>query len=140
MARTTQEALDGSREKTMRIAIVENTALNRVSMSSGGALDITHYDFTARAAQDKMRHITGSSEPDVIIGSDKDRNRGGRKKDKDHIEFLRAVRGAGCARPILRAQADARSELGTEVCSEHHGHDGNEDFSGRSVHVRVGCV
>ena len=33
-------------------------------------------------------HITGSSEPDVIIGSDKDRNRGCKKKDKDHIEFL----------------------------------------------------
>ena len=35
-----------------------------------------------------MRHIIGSSEPDVIIGSDKDRNRGCKKKDKDHIEFL----------------------------------------------------
>ena len=34
-----------------------------------------------------MRHINGSSEPDVI-GSDKDRNRGCKKKDKDHIEFL----------------------------------------------------
>ena len=35
-----------------------------------------------------MRHIIGSSEPHVIIGSDKDRNRGCKKKDKDHIEFL----------------------------------------------------
>ena len=85
---TTQEALDGSREKTMRIANVDNNSLNWVSISSGGALDMTHCDFSARAARDKMRHIIGSSEPDVIIGSDKDRNLGCRKKDKDHIVFL----------------------------------------------------
>ena len=35
-----------------------------------------------------MRHIIGSCEPDVIIGSDNDRNRGCRKKDKDHTEFF----------------------------------------------------
>ena len=35
-----------------------------------------------------MRHIAGSSKQDVIIGSDKDRNRGCKKKDKDHIVFL----------------------------------------------------
>ena len=67
VAVTTQEALDGSRGETMRIANAENNAVNWVSIS---------------------RHIIGSSEPDVIIGSDKDRNRGCRKKDKDHIEFL----------------------------------------------------
>ena len=43
---TTQEALDWSREKTMRIANVENNALNWVSISSGGALDMTHCDFS----------------------------------------------------------------------------------------------
>ena len=35
-----------------------------------------------------MRHIIGSSEPDVIVGSGKDQNRECRKKDKDHIECL----------------------------------------------------
>ena len=84
---TTHEALDGSRVKTMRIANVENNALNFVSISSGGALDTTHCDFSPRAARDEMRHIIASSEPDVIIGSDKDRNRGCRKKDKDHKNF-----------------------------------------------------
>ena len=57
----------------MIIANVENSALNWVSMSSAGALDMTHCDFSATAARDEMRHIIGSSEPDVIIGSDKDR-------------------------------------------------------------------
>ena len=41
-----------------------------------------------RPAQDEMRHIIGSSEPAVIIGSDRDRNRECRKKDRDHTEFL----------------------------------------------------
>ena len=37
---------------------------------------MTHCDFSARAARDEMRHIICSSEPDVIIGSDKDRTEG----------------------------------------------------------------
>ena len=49
---------------------------------------MTNCDFSERRARDEMRHIIGSSEPDVIIGSHKDRNRGCKKKDKDHIEFL----------------------------------------------------
>ena len=49
---------------------------------------MTHCDFSAKSARDEMRHIIGSSEPDVIIGSDRDQNRWCRKKDKDHIEFL----------------------------------------------------
>ena len=61
----TQEALDGSREKTMRITSVENNALKWVSFLSAGALDMTHCDFSARSARDEMRHIIGSSEPDV---------------------------------------------------------------------------
>ena len=69
----------------MRIA---NSALNWVLISPAGALDMTHCDISARAARDEMRHIIGSCEPDVIIGSDKDRNRGCRKKDKDHTEFF----------------------------------------------------
>ena len=36
---------------------------------------MTNCDFSERRARDEMRHIIGSSEPDVIIGSDKDRNR-----------------------------------------------------------------
>ena len=88
VAVTTQEASDGSREKTLRVANIENNSLNWVSISSAGALDMTNCDFSERPARDEMRHIIGSSEPDVIIGSDKDRNRGCKKKDKDHIEFL----------------------------------------------------
>ena len=88
VAVTTQEASDVSREKTMRVANVENKTLNWVSISSTGALDMTHCDFSERPARDEMRHIIGSSELDVIIGSDKDINRGCGKKVKDHIEFL----------------------------------------------------
>ena len=84
---TTQRALDGYREKTMRIANVENNTLNLVSISSARALDMTHCNFSVRSARDEMRHIIGSSEPDVIIGADKDQNRECRKKDKD-MEFL----------------------------------------------------
>ena len=72
VAVTTQEALDGSREETKRIANVENSALNWVSILSAGALDMTRCDFGVRSARDEMRHIIGSSEPDVIIGSDRD--------------------------------------------------------------------
>ena len=88
MAVTTQEALDGSCEKTKRIANVENSALNWVSISSAGELDVTRCGFSAKSARDEMRHVIGSSEPDVIIGSDRDQSRECRKKDKDHIEFL----------------------------------------------------
>ena len=91
VAVTMQEALDGSSEKTMRTASVENNTLNWVSISSGEALDMTHCDFSERRARDEMRHIIGSSEPDVIIGSDKGRNRGCRKKNKNHIISVRAA-------------------------------------------------
>ena len=53
---------------------------------------MTHCDFSVRSARDEMRHITGCSEPDVIIGSDKDREQeDARKSDKDHMEL--SVRG-----------------------------------------------
>ena len=55
----------------MRVANIENNSLNGVSISSAGALDMTNCDFSER----RVRHIIGSSEPDVISGSDKDRNR-----------------------------------------------------------------
>ena len=38
----TNEALDGYRKKTMRIASFENNTLNWVSSSSPGVLDMTH--------------------------------------------------------------------------------------------------
>ena len=82
----------------MRIANVENNALNWVSISSGGALDMTHCDFSGRPARDEMRHIIGSSELEVTIGSDRDRNRECRKKDRDHIEFLCELYEAQVAR------------------------------------------
>ena len=75
MAVTTQEALDGSCEKTMRIANVENSALNWVSISSAGEHDVTRCGFSAKSARDEVRHVIGSSEPDVIIGSDMDQSR-----------------------------------------------------------------
>ena len=34
---------------------------------------MTNCDTSERRARDEMRHIIGGSEPDVIIGSDKDR-------------------------------------------------------------------
>ena len=75
-----------------------------------------------------MRHIIGSSEPDVIIGSDRDRNRECRKKDRDHIEFLCDLYEAQVARGrILRARADISSELENEVRREDHGHARDEN-------------
>ena len=59
---TTQEALDGYREKTVRVAGVETNALNWVSISSAGAFDMTHCDFSAKLAREDMRHIMRSSE------------------------------------------------------------------------------
>ena len=45
-----------------------------------------------------MRHIIGSSEPDVIIGSDKDQDNGCKKKNKDHMEVLCELYEAQAAR------------------------------------------
>ena len=72
----------------MSVVNIENDSLNWVSISSAGALGMTNCDFSERRVQDEMRHIIRSSERDVIIGSDKDRNRRCKKEDKDHIEFL----------------------------------------------------
>ena len=130
VAVTTQEASHGSREKTMRVANIENNSLNWVSISSAGALDMTNCDFSERRARDEMRHIIGSSEPDVIIVSDRDRNRGCKKKDKDHIEFL-------CE---LCARINVRSELENEVRSEDHGHARDESSCSGLVHVPADCV
>ena len=82
VAVTTQKALDGYREIAMRIVNVENSTLNWVSISSAGALGMTQCNFSVRSARDEMRHIIGSSEPDVIFGSDKDQNMHGVQKEE----------------------------------------------------------
>ena len=122
----------------MRIANVENNALNWVPITSAGALDMTHCDFSVTSARYEMRHIIGSSEPDVIIGSDKDQNRGCKKKDKDHMEFLCEMYEAQAARG--RCELTSEIELDNEVSGEGHGHAGDENDSGGSVCVRVGRV
>ena len=93
---------------------VENNALNCVSISSAGARGMTHCDFSARSARDEMRHIIGSNQPDVVIGSDKDQNRGRRKKDKDHTEFLCKLCEAQVARGRYFVQ-ELTSEAGSRV-------------------------
>ena len=75
----------------MRIANVENNTLKWVSISWTRALDTTHCNFSVRSARDDMRQIIGSSEPDVVIGSDNDQNRECRKKDKGHGILVGAV-------------------------------------------------
>ena len=115
---TTHDALDGYREKTVRVANVENNTLNCVSISSAGALDMTHCDFIVRPERDEMRHITGSSEPDVIIGPDKDQNRGCKKKDTDHMEFLCELYEAqaacgGCCVHELMSEVNTRMKCVT---------------------------
>ena len=75
-----------------------------------------------------MRHIVGSSEPDVIIESDKDQNRGSIKKDRDRMEFLcelyeaQAARGRHFVHELtsevnsrLRCVAKIMSMLGTRT-------------------------
>ena len=137
VAVTTREAWDGHREKTMSIATVENNTLNWVSTSSAGALDMTHCDFSVRSARDEMRLIVGSSERDVIIGSDKDQNKGC-KKDKDHMEFLCELYEAQAARGrYFGARADVRMEFENEVRAKIMAMPGTRTTGG-SVHVRIG--
>ena len=56
VAVTTQEALDGSREKTMRIAYVENSALDWMSISLADALDMTHCDSSVGTGRNETHH------------------------------------------------------------------------------------
>ena len=138
---TTQETLDGSRERTMRIANVENSPLNWVSISSAGALDMTHCDFSVRSARDETRHMIGSSEPDVVIGSDKNHNRRCRRTDKDHTEFLFELYEAQVARGRyfvheLTSEVKSRMKCVVNIMAMR----GDKNGSGGSVHVRVGRV
>ena len=48
---------------------------------------MTHCEFSVRSAREEIRHIIGSNEHDVIIGSDQDQNRECWRKDEDHMEF-----------------------------------------------------
>ena len=82
-------------------------------------------------ARDENKHIVGSSKPDVIIGSGKDLNRGCRRKDKDHMEFLCEVYAA---QSPLRARADIRSKFGKDVSDADQGHARNKNTCGRLVH------
>ena len=90
----------------MRIASVEHNTLNWVSSSSARALDMTNCDFSVRSARDEMKHIIGSSEPDVIIGSVKDQNRRYKRNDKNHMEFLCELHKAqaACGRHFVHEQ------------------------------------
>ena len=63
-----------------------------------GAFNVTHCHFSMRSARDVMRRFVGGSARDIIIGSDKDQNKGSWKKDKDHVEFLCALYQAKAAR------------------------------------------
>ena len=85
---TTQQAVDGHREHTMKIAIVENKTWNWVSISLAGSVEVVHGDFSVMSVRDDMRHIIGSSEPDIIFGSDKVPNRGYIRKYSDHMQLL----------------------------------------------------
>ena len=75
----------------MRIANVENNTLNRVSISSAGALDRTHCDFSVRSARDETRHIIGRSKADVTIGSDKDQTGGAERRRRITWNSVRVV-------------------------------------------------
>ena len=97
IGRLPQENNEGRREKCIEV-------VNCISRSS-------RHD-ALRSAREETRHIIGSGNPDVIIGSDKDQNRGCRKKDKDHVEFLCELYDAqtACGRYFVR-------ELTSEVNS-----------------------
>ena len=122
----------------MRVANIENNSLNLVSISSAGALDMTNCDFRERRARDEMRHIIGSSESDVLLGSDKDRNRGC-KKDKDHLEFLCELYEAQAAQGRyfvheLTSEASSRVKCMVKIMAM----PADESSCSGRVHVRAG--
>ena len=119
-------ATDHGEIETMRIANVENNTLKWVSISSAGALDMTLCDFSVRSARDEMRHIVGSSELDVVVGSDKEQNTGCKKKDRGRF--------------FVHELTSEVNSIENEVRGEDHGHVEDENNSGGSVPVWVGCV
>ena len=102
----------------IRVANIENNSLNWVSISSAGALHMTNCGFGGRRARDEMRHIIGSSKLDVIIGSEKDRNRRCKKKDNYHIEFLCELYEAQAAQGRTRAAVADLCMFGLAACDD----------------------
>ena len=78
---------------------------------------MTHCDFSVRPVRDEMRHIIGSSEPDVTTRSDKDQNRGCKNRDKDHMKYLCELYGAqaACGRYFVH---ELTSEVNTSMTSD----------------------
>ena len=71
---------------------------------------MTHCDFSVRSARDEMRHIIGSSEPDVIIGSDKDQNSG--------VQTSSCPSDGGTVDRGSAGVEDVRTEEESKVCKE----------------------
>ena len=74
---------------------------------------MTHCDKSEKSTGDETRRIIESSEPDVIIGSDKDDNRRCKERDEDHTEFLCELyeEQAACGRHFaheLTSEANSR--------------------------------
>ena len=121
----------------MRIATVEKQPIGFVCGSTPTWRIACH--FSARSARDEIRRVIGRSEPDVTIGSDRDQNRGCRKKDKDHTEFLCQLyeAQAACGRNFVHELASAVNSR-VPCVAKNHDHARNENDSGRPVHVRAG--
>ena len=151
----------GSRQRENHVKFGTSNRLSLSSTSRGGfwgrtpqehavavttqeapdAIDMTHCDFSAKTARDEMRHIIGGSEPHVIIVSDNDQNRGCKKRDKDHLELLCELYEAQIARGryfVHELTSEVNSRM--EVRYEDHGHAGNKNDNGGSMHVRSGRV
>ena len=78
----------------MRIANVENSAFNWGSISSAGAPDMTHCDFSVKSARDEMTSLEAVS---LMSSLGLTGIRTG-EKDKDHIECVRELYEAQVAR------------------------------------------
>ena len=78
---------------------------------------MTNCDFSERPARDEMRHIIGSSEPDVIIGSTRTETGDVRGRTRNISNFQ-----LNCTKHKRRARNNVRSELENEVHGEDHGH------------------
>ena len=79
---------------------------------------MTHCDFSARSARDEMRHIIGSSEADVLIGTDKDNNRMQKEGQGSHGILVRTVRSGSGAVPGTRTAVADLCMFGLPACDE----------------------
>ena len=66
-------------------------------------------------SRDEMRHISGSSEPDVIIGSDKDRNRVQKEGQRSHGIPVRAVWRGRYFVQELTSEANSRMQCVAKI-------------------------